>query len=195
MLKSIRAKILLAILAVTMFTAGSLTVVFYLRAAGMIEENYSGILYGRMQQTVKDLDESLKEIYYVNTRTAWDEEIRHLFIATPPLYKIVFGGKNYYALDDEEKDKILSKAKANQKPDISRFKGLGEMSALQLKETTMDKNNRVLLRVVIPTANTEEARDEAFETRRQVERLMGKDPEQRFKFIIERAKFAEDLDI
>ena len=77
MLKSIRAKILLAILAVTMFTAGSLTVVFYLRAAGMIEENYSGILYGRMQQTVKDLDESLKEIYYVNTRTAWDEEIRN----------------------------------------------------------------------------------------------------------------------
>ena len=54
------------------------------------------------------------------------------------------------------------------------------MSALQLKETTMDKNNRVLLRVTIPTANTEESRDEAFETRRQVERLMGKDPEQRF---------------
>ena len=76
-LKSIRAKILLAILAVTMFTAGSLTVVFYLRAAGMIEENYSGILYGQMQQTVKDLDESLKEIYYVNTRTAWDTGIRN----------------------------------------------------------------------------------------------------------------------
>ena len=79
MLKSIRAKILLAILAVTMFTACSLTVVFYLRAAGMIEENYSGILYGQMQQTVKDLDESLKEIYYVNTRTAWDEEIRKIW--------------------------------------------------------------------------------------------------------------------
>ena len=53
MLKSIRAKILLAILTVTMFTACSLTVVFYFRAAGMIEENYSGILYGRMQQTSK----------------------------------------------------------------------------------------------------------------------------------------------
>lgn len=77
MLKSIRAKILLAILAVTMFTACSLTVVFYFRAAGMIEENYSGILYGRMQQTIKDLDESLKEIYYVNTRTAWDTDIRN----------------------------------------------------------------------------------------------------------------------
>ena len=77
MLKSIRAKILLAILTVTMFTACSLTGVFYFRAAGMIEENYSGILYGRMQQTIKDLDESLKEIYYVNTRTAWDEEIRN----------------------------------------------------------------------------------------------------------------------
>ena len=57
MLKSIRAKILLAILTVTMFTACSLTVVFYFRAAGMIEENYSGILYGRMQQTIKNLDE------------------------------------------------------------------------------------------------------------------------------------------
>ena len=77
MLKSIRAKILLAILTVTMFTACSLTGVFYFRAAGMIEENYSGILYGRMQQTVKDLDESLKEIYYVNTRTAWDTDIRN----------------------------------------------------------------------------------------------------------------------
>ncbi len=119
----------------------------------------------------------------------------HLYIATPPLYKIVFGGKNYYALDDEEKDKILSKAKASQKPDVSRFKGLGEMSAIQLKETTMDKNNRVLLKVIVPTANTEESRDEAFETKRQVEKLMGKDAEPRFKFIVERAKFAEDLDI
>lgn len=76
MLKSIRGKILLAILAVTMFTACSITVVFYLRAAGMIEENYSGLLYGRMQQTVKDMDESLKEIYYVDTRAAWDETLR-----------------------------------------------------------------------------------------------------------------------
>ena len=120
----------------------------------------------------------------------------HLFIATPPLYKIAVGGKNYYALDDEDKDRILAKAvKGNQKPDISRFKGLGEMSAQQLKETTMDKNNRMLLRVMIPSTTTEEGKEEAFETRRQVERLMGKNPELRFKFIIERAKFVSDLDI
>ncbi|MBR2136374.1 MAG: DNA topoisomerase IV subunit B, partial [Alphaproteobacteria bacterium] len=120
----------------------------------------------------------------------------HLYIATPPLYKIVAGGKNYYALDDEEKDKILAKVvKGNTKPDISRFKGLGEMSPTQLKETTMDKNNRILLRVMIPNTSTDEGRAEDFETRRQVERLMGKDPEQRFKFIIERAKIVDNLDI
>ena len=120
----------------------------------------------------------------------------HLFIATPPLHKIAVGGKNYYALDDEDKDKILAKVvKGNQKPDISRFKGLGEMSAQQLKETTMDKKNRMLLRVMIPSTATEEGKEEAFETRRQVERLMGKNPELRFKFIIERAKFVDDLDI
>ena len=120
----------------------------------------------------------------------------HLYIATPPLYKIAVGGKNYYALDDDDKDKILAKVvKGNQKPDISRFKGLGEMSAQQLKETTMDKKNRMLLRVMIPSTTTEEGREEAFETRRQVERLMGKNPELRFKFIIERAKFVDDLDI
>ena len=120
----------------------------------------------------------------------------HLFIATPPLYKIVAGGKNYYALDDDEKDRILQKVvKGNIRPDISRFKGLGEMSPTQLKETTMDKNNRILLRVMIPSTDTEEGRAEDFETRRQVERLMGKDPEQRFRFIIERAKFVDNLDI
>ena len=120
----------------------------------------------------------------------------HLFIATPPLYKIVIGGKNYYALDDEEKDRLLKKiVKGNAKPDISRFKGLGEMSAQQLKETTMDKNNRMLLKVTLPNTNTEEGREEAFATRRQVERLMGKNPELRFQFIVEHAKFAQDLDI
>ncbi|MDO4184412.1 MAG: DNA topoisomerase IV subunit B [Rhodospirillales bacterium] len=120
----------------------------------------------------------------------------HLFIATPPLYKIAAGGKNYYALDDDDKEQILKKVtKGNTKADISRFKGLGEMSAQQLKETTMDKEKRTLLRVILPDTGTEEGKEEAFETRRQVERIMGKNPELRFKFIIERAKFVDDLDI
>ncbi len=120
----------------------------------------------------------------------------HLFIATPPLYKISAGGKNFYALDDDDKNRILKKElKGNQKAEISRFKGLGEMSAAQLKDTTMDKFKRTLLKVLIPTANTEEGKEEAFETRRMVERLMGKNPEPRFKFIVERAKFVDDLDI
>ena len=120
----------------------------------------------------------------------------HLYIATPPLYKIVVGNKNFYALDDDDKDVILKReVKGNQKVEISRFKGLGEMSAQQLKETTMDKKKRLLLKVLIPSCNTEEGKEEAFETRRQVERLMGKNPEMRFKFIIERAKFVDDLDI
>ena len=120
----------------------------------------------------------------------------HLYIATPPLYKLAHGGKNFYAIDDEDKDRILAKEfKNNTKVEISRFKGLGEMSAQQLKETTMDKNKRTLLKVVIPSTATEEGKEEAFETRRQVERLMGKNPEPRFKFIIERAKFVDDLDI
>ena len=120
----------------------------------------------------------------------------HLYIATPPLYKIVVGNKNFYALDDDDKDAILKKeVKGNQKVENSRFKGLGEMSALRLKETTMDKKKRLLLKVLIPSCNTEEGKEEAFETRRQVERLMGKNPEMRFKFIIERAKFVDDLDI
>ena len=120
----------------------------------------------------------------------------HVYIATPPLYKIVIGNKNFYALDDDDKDAILKRElKGNAKADISRFKGLGEMSAQQLKETTMDKKKRTLLRVVLPNPNTEEGKEECFETRRQVERLMGKNPETRFKFIIEHAKFVDDLDI
>jgi topoisomerase-4 subunit B len=108
----------------------------------------------------------------------------------------VIGNKNFYALDDDDKDRILKKdVKGNARPDISRFKGLGEMSSQQLKETTMDKKNRTLLRVTLPNPNTEEGKEECFETRRQVERLMGKNPETRFKFIIEHAKFVDDLDI
>lgn len=120
----------------------------------------------------------------------------HLYLATPPLYKITLNGNTEYAIDDEDKDRIVAKLfKGSNKVDISRFKGLGEMSAKQLKETTMDVSKRTLLKVCIPDVSTEEGKEEAFDTQRRVEHLMGKNPELRFKFIKERAKFVTDLDV
>jgi topoisomerase-4 subunit B len=110
----------------------------------------------------------------------------HLYLAVPPLYRLSHGGKNFYARDDKHKDEILKKEfHANAKVEIGRFKGLGEMMAAQLKETTMDPKKRSLLRVVLVT----EAKKE---TEKSVERLMGNKAEARFEFIQERAEFADE---
>jgi len=110
----------------------------------------------------------------------------HLFLAVPPLYRITHGGKTVYARDDAHKEELLTRDFKGKKPEVGRFKGLGEMMAHQLKETTMDPKKRTLLRVVVP-AETKAATDDS------VERLMGNKPEARFAFIQERAAFAEDL--
>jgi topoisomerase-4 subunit B len=112
----------------------------------------------------------------------------HLYLAVPPLYRLSHGGKIFYARDDKHRDEILKKEfHANAKVEVSRFKGLGEMMAAQLKETTMDPRKRTLLRVVL-------AAEEQNATDKSVERLMGTKPEARFEFIQERAEFAsEDL--
>ncbi|MDR3498051.1 MAG: DNA topoisomerase IV subunit B [Parvibaculum sp.] len=113
----------------------------------------------------------------------------HLYLAVPPLYKLAQGGKTAYARDDAHKDELLKKEfNGRGKVEISRFKGLGEMLPAQLKETTMIRAKRTLLRVTVPV-------DEANETRGAVDRLMGNKPELRFQFIQERAAFAKDLDI
>ncbi|MGE0846179.1 MAG: DNA topoisomerase IV subunit B [Flavobacteriaceae bacterium] len=113
----------------------------------------------------------------------------HLYLAVPPLYRLSQGGTTLYARDDLHKDELLEKAfKSRGKVDIGRFKGLGEMMPAQLKETTMDPSRRTLLRVEIT-----EGEDEATTT--SVGNLMGTNPELRFRFIQERAEFAEDLDI
>jgi topoisomerase-4 subunit B len=110
----------------------------------------------------------------------------HLYLAVPPLYRLSHGGKNFYARNDKHKDELLKKEfHANAKVEIGRFKGLGEMMASQLKETTMDPRKRTLLRVVV-------VEDERKDTENSVERLMGNKPELRFDFIQERAEFAND---
>jgi topoisomerase-4 subunit B len=115
----------------------------------------------------------------------------HLYLAVPPLYRISHGGKTLYARDDAHKDALLkSEFHANAKPEIGRFKGLGEMMASQLKETTMDPRRRALLRVKLIPDDREDTAD-------SVERLMGTKAEARFAFIQEKAEFAEtaELDI
>ena len=110
----------------------------------------------------------------------------HLYLAVPPLYRLSHGGKVVYARDDTHKNELVKKEfHANAKIEVGRFKGLGEMMASQLKETTMDPKMRTLLRVVIID-------DERKRTDSSVERLMGNKPEARFAFIQERAEFADD---
>jgi topoisomerase-4 subunit B len=113
----------------------------------------------------------------------------HLFLAVPPLYKLTQGAKSVYARDDRHKEELMKREfKANQKVEVSRFKGLGEMNASQLKETTMDPTRRTLLRVEIGDGDRSVIAE-------AVNALMGSKPEARFRFIQERAAFAHDLDI
>jgi topoisomerase-4 subunit B len=107
-----------------------------------------------------------------------------LYLAVPPLYRLSHGGKIFYARDDKHREALLKKEfHANAKVEVSRFKGLGEMMAAQLKETTMDPAKRTLLRVVLADKETKP-------TARAVERLMGTKAEARFEFIQEKAEFA-----
>lgn len=121
-----------------------------------------------------------------------------LYLALPPLYRLTAGGESVYARDDAHKEELMkTKFKGKKKVDISRFKGLGEMPAAQLKETTMDINKRGLMRVTLPEA---EKSADAFKkaqggTAQLIERLMGKNPEARFDFIQANAKFVQDIDI
>ena len=111
-----------------------------------------------------------------------------IYLACPPLYKVSWGKETYWASDDAARDRILASLPKNAKPNITRFKGLGEMPANLLFETTLDPSRRRLLRVVVPD-------DDRPYTDRTVSDLMGKEPEARFKFIMEEAYTAKDIDI
>ncbi|MEP1328917.1 DNA topoisomerase IV subunit B [Pseudophaeobacter sp.] len=113
----------------------------------------------------------------------------HLYLACPPLFRLTQGARRVYCLDEAERDAWMEKGLGGKgKIDVSRFKGLGEMDAKDLKETTMDPSTRKLIRVTIDE-------DEPGETGDLVERLMGKKPELRYQYIQENAKFVEELDV
>ena len=112
----------------------------------------------------------------------------HIYIAQPPLYKITKGKKLEYAYTDEQRDLVLNrlKSESDAKINLARYKGLGEMNAEQLWETTMDPEKRTLLQVTMEDA--EEA-NEIFT------KLMGEEVEPRREFIVTQAKFVANLDI
>ena len=112
----------------------------------------------------------------------------HLYLAVPPLYRLSGGGKSFYARDDAHRAELMQTVFKGKKVEVGRFKGLGEMMPQQLKETTMDPKNRTLLKVAIDDTDFEGTRD-------AVDALMGTKPEARFRFIQERAAFADNLDI
>ena len=129
----------------------------------------------------------LMTFFYTQMRPMIDAG--HLYLACPPLFRLTQGAKRVYVADEAEKDMWLAKGLGGKgKIDLQRFKGLGEMDAKDLKETTMDPATRKLIRVTVDE-------DVPGETGDLVERLMGKKPELRFQYIQENARFVEELDV
>ena len=106
----------------------------------------------------------------------------HLYLAQPPLYRLVAGSKSAYARDDAHRAELEASEFKGRKVEVSRFKGLGEMNPMQLRETTMDPKSRNMLRITLPKEYEERAL-----VKDLVDRLMGKHPEHRFQFIQENA--------
>ena len=124
----------------------------------------------------------------------------HLYLAVPPLYRIAQGSETAYARDDAHKDQLLeTRFNGRGRIEISRFKGLGEMQPVYLRETTMDPETRALLRVVVPQADeapkSSSKRKPRNPTADLIERLMGRKPELRLEFIQQNADRVHDLDI
>ena len=111
----------------------------------------------------------------------------YIYLGMPPLYRIDHRGKKYWAWSDEEKETIIDQFEGNVSEDaVTRFKGLGEMSPGQLKETAMSPASRSLQRVFI---------EDPLETEQVISDLMGKDAAPRYKFVMEKADEADDVDL
>ena len=126
--------------------------------------------------------------FYKYMKSLIDEN--KLYLAMPPLFKIYNKNKSFYAYDEKEKDNLIEKEFKSDNYNITRFKGLGEMPADQLKETTMDQNKRNLILI-----NSEKAKKDMKNTESLFETLMGKQAELRFKFIQNNANFIKNLDV
>ena len=113
-------------------------------------------------------------------------EAGHVYAAQPPLYSIKHGKVTKYVLNDDEKDAYLATLNPNVKPLIQRMKGLGEMDAEELNETTMDINHRVLRKITV---------DDTIEADAAFSKLMGEEVEPRRQFIEKNAPYAQNLDI
>jgi DNA gyrase subunit B/topoisomerase-4 subunit B len=109
-----------------------------------------------------------------------------VFLAQPPLYRIDIGKETFWALDDAQKDAIVRQKGSRARPEITRFKGLGEMMPKVLWETTLNPRTRRLLKVQIA---------DQLVTDRVINELMGKDASARFRFIMDRAEDAQELDV
>jgi topoisomerase-4 subunit B len=115
-------------------------------------------------------------------------EAGHLYLAQPPLYRLSAGAEVAYARDEPDRARLMATRFKNRRVEISRFKGLGEMAARQLKDTTMDPKQRTLLRVDLAEGSIQPACE-------RVEELMGRRPELRFAFIQANARLAPELDV
>jgi topoisomerase-4 subunit B len=123
-------------------------------------------------------------------------EAGRLFLAQPPLYRLVQGDKTAYARDDAHREELLKTTFSGRgRVDTSRFKGLGEMMPAQLRDTTMSPTKRSLLRVTVPRPGDPESALEIKVTEDLVESLMGRKAELRFQFIQDNAQFAKDVDV
>ena len=111
-----------------------------------------------------------------------------IYLARPPLYRVQVGKETWWAFDDSHKEEIIGGLRKNARPEITRFKGLGEMMPKTLYRTTMDPARRTLLKVIIPDG-------EKLATDRVMSDLMGKDPQRRFEFIMSSAEQVEALDV
>ncbi|MGN6123768.1 MAG: toprim domain-containing protein, partial [Sphingomonas oligoaromativorans] len=114
----------------------------------------------------------------------------HLYLAQPPLYRLTAGAKSLYARDDADRARIEAGPFKGKKVEVARFKGLGEMNPQQLRETTMDKATRTMIRVTLPQEYEERAA-----VRDLVDRLMGKEAAHRFAFIQENAARLDEEEI